>query len=43
MLSNILNMLNVFSYFQYIIKGLILIVSIFISFRFFSRRRKVYE
>lgn len=43
MLSNILNMLNVFSYFQYIIKGLILIISIFISFRFFSRRRKVYE
>lgn len=39
-LGNILNMLNIFSYYQYIIKGLILIFSIFISFKFFSKKKR---
>ncbi len=39
-LGNILNMLNIFSYYQYIIKGVILILSIFISFKLFSKKKR---
>lgn len=39
-MSNVLNMMNIFSYYQYVIKGLILIFSIFLSLRLSSRKEK---
>ena len=40
MINNTLNMLNVFAYYQYIIKGLILVFALLV---FQLKRRKKYE